>query len=408
MLQIIKKITLVLLLMLSLQAQGGLNQKHLVSLSPQNLAQDVSADKSIEIEYDLAISKRSLPKSAVVLKDSEGKKIRGKVRVKNRKTLIFTPSKELASGEYSVKVKRLNLQEYKSKTNFKRYSKKFCSYFYDDVKECGVYRYACSVKSRKIKYSFSVDDNRAKVISISLNKSSIQLNEDNVTTISVDAEYDNNETVDITDQVEWIMSDSNVISIDKDVITPLSEGTTTLQAKFNSQTTVEISVTVYREINGYKLPPEPDETLNNATLLGVDVNDNGVRDDVERLIIIEESKNNEYPKTQVAIAFQYASAWQNMIENPIIESREYLEKASSCQWYWFNQKLKDTRGFLIRNQWRDKQSGQLGIRLTNKIFNTKERILQRFEFNQACSGQIFDRRDKGLDDCQINLDELGE
>ena len=34
-------------------------------------------------------------------------------------------------------------------------------------------------------------------------------------------------------------------------------------------------------INGHTLPPEPDPDINNATLLGVDSNDNGVRDDVE-------------------------------------------------------------------------------------------------------------------------------
>jgi len=37
-------------------------------------------------------------------------------------------------------------------------------------------------------------------------------------------------------------------------------------------------------VDGHVLPPEPDPVLNNATLLGIDVNNNGVRDDVERWI----------------------------------------------------------------------------------------------------------------------------
>jgi hypothetical protein len=37
-------------------------------------------------------------------------------------------------------------------------------------------------------------------------------------------------------------------------------------------------------INGITVPPEPDATLNAATLAGVDSNSNGVRDDVERKI----------------------------------------------------------------------------------------------------------------------------
>ena len=42
---------------------------------------------------------------------------------------------------------------------------------------------------------------------------------------------------------------------------------------------------IYSEtINDYELPPEPDPKINNATLLGIDSNNNGVRDDVERWI----------------------------------------------------------------------------------------------------------------------------
>jgi hypothetical protein len=37
-------------------------------------------------------------------------------------------------------------------------------------------------------------------------------------------------------------------------------------------------------IDGHVLPPEPDPKVNNATLLGIDSNNNGVRDDVERWI----------------------------------------------------------------------------------------------------------------------------
>ena len=35
-------------------------------------------------------------------------------------------------------------------------------------------------------------------------------------------------------------------------------------------------------VNGYVLPPMPDKKLNDATLKGIDSNDNGIRDDVER------------------------------------------------------------------------------------------------------------------------------
>jgi len=38
------------------------------------------------------------------------------------------------------------------------------------------------------------------------------------------------------------------------------------------------------KINGIEVPPEPDAVKNNATLAGVDVNKNGVRDDIDRKI----------------------------------------------------------------------------------------------------------------------------
>jgi len=160
-------------------------------------------------------------------------------------------------------------------------------------------------------------------------------------------------------------------------------------------------------INGFKLPPEPDEDKNNETLLGIDFNDNGIRDDVERLIIIEEAKNTEFPKTQTAISLQYAFAWQKMIEAPTIESRKYLEDASACQEYFVN---KNTKGLNFKEyrEWEKNHASKLGVHLEDAIFNTKERILRRFEFNRACSGHIFDLSPASIDKCMINIDKIGE
>jgi hypothetical protein len=161
-------------------------------------------------------------------------------------------------------------------------------------------------------------------------------------------------------------------------------------------------------INGFKLPPEPDEDKNNETLLGIDFNRNGIRDDVERLIIIEEAKNNEFPKTQTAISLQYAQAWQKMIETPTLETRKYLEKASACQWYFFNKNTKNISGYRKGRLWRKNHVSILGVKIEDAIFNTKERILRRFEFNRACSGHIFEAKTPSVENCMINIDTLGE
>lgn len=44
-------------------------------------------------------------------------------------------------------------------------------------------------------------------------------------------------------------------------------------------------------INGITVPPEPNPSVNNATLLGVDSNSNGVRDDVERQVATKYGAN---------------------------------------------------------------------------------------------------------------------
>ena len=208
-----------------------------------------------------------------------------------------------------------------------------------------------------------------------------------------------------------IVSDvDNSIKVDyqNKTLIALKDTNLTLKAKIGNIISNPQMLNVYWEVNGHRLPPEPDPKVNNSTLLGVDVNHNGVRDDVERFIIIEEAKNKEFPKTQTAISLQYAWAWQKMIENPSLEIRKYLEDASNCQEYFIN---KHTIGMTYHEyiKWEKMHPGKLGIRLEDKIFNTKERILRRFEFNKACSGHIFDLPEEyTVKSCRTNIDKLGE
>lgn len=69
-------------------------------------------------------------------------------------------------------------------------------------------------------------------------------------------------------------------------------------------------------INGISVPPEPDPVQNNATVAGVDVNSNGVRDDVERKIVVS---NVEISKKMDA-----AKLYQKMLNNPSMASGEVI------------------------------------------------------------------------------------
>ena len=254
----------------------------------------------------------------------------------------------------------------------------------------------------------SVGVTSAAVRAVALSLPVTELPENNTTVASVEVAYSDGRKKLFTSGIAWIIGDPDVLEVKGTKLIARKEGSTTVRAKVGGKLSPQKTVTVYKLINGYRLPPEPDPEINNATLLGLDSNNNGVRDDVERLIILEEAKNIEYPKTQTAIKIQFANAWQKVIEGPVIENNIYLENASECQRYFFSKKTKNIKGYLNRREWRKSHYGILGNELEDKIFNTEERIQQRFKFLEACSGNIFDLKVPQLSACQINIDKLGE
>jgi hypothetical protein len=62
-------------------------------------------------------------------------------------------------------------------------------------------------------------------------------------------------------------------------------------------------------INGISVPPEPTPAINNATLAGVDINANGVRDDVERKLALQ--------STNFSGSMRIANAYQAIVTNSL-------------------------------------------------------------------------------------------
>lgn len=179
---------------------------------------------------------------------------------------------------------------------------------------------------------------------------------------------------------------------------------------------MRISPIVYRfyvpeVINGFKLPPEPEEEKNNETLLGIDFNDNGIRDDAEIYIIKRYAEDPKYPKTKTAIALQYAWASQKVLENPTIESKKYIDDALDCESYWaWKEMQKNTDGLsnFERGLYYSNLASLTDSELKDHIYNTRERIERKFSFNAALSGNIFDGRKESIKNCKTNIDLLGE
>ena len=71
----------------------------------------------------------------------------------------------------------------------------------------------------------------------------------------------------------------------------------------------------YEVINGITVPPEPPAAANNATLKGVDVNANGIRDDIERKIAAN-------VPLELSGALLYANLVQKIVEGAKLSEQE--------------------------------------------------------------------------------------
>jgi len=135
-------------------------------------------------------------------------------------------------------------------------------------------------------------------------------------------------------------------------------------------------------IHGHTLPPEPDAVVNNSTLLGVDSNDNGVRDDVERWIY--HTYKDKHP-IHVDIAIQGAKAWQKVLEDPTKakEIHPIISAASSCEAYFkvcVNEEIKN-----LYSLERITSSDQF----VKIIFNTVERWNAYTQYDTLLSGDSY-------------------
>ncbi len=175
----------------------------------------------------------------------------------------------------------------------------------------------------------------------------------------------------------------------------------------NSETIVKQEVIV---IDGYELPPMPDPYINDETLLGVDVNDNGVRDDVE-IYIYERFKEGANYKIDRAIAMQYAKATQIIISDDpehAYENRTYkvMHDAIDCQWYYFDEQLKDVTDHFKRGKYRYDHK-IFDDETKDRIFDTKERLDAYFKYNDSLSGHVYDSRPTVKEKCIFDIKAFG-
>jgi hypothetical protein len=164
------------------------------------------------------------------------------------------------------------------------------------------------------------------------------------------------------------------------------EGSKVYQGDFQSPYTNE-DYPAGTVINGYVLPPEPDHTENDRTLLGIDVNHNGMRDDIERYIIIKESENPHLPRTWTSVQLQDEKAAQYFWRTGDVKLRK---KALECD-YWVYYHSRPAGSNSLSN------TGYSYL-----LFNTP--IRSEVKYNNAMDPGV----DANASSCDDNLTAFGE
>ncbi|PHR54705.1 MAG: hypothetical protein COA44_12515 [Arcobacter sp.] len=142
-------------------------------------------------------------------------------------------------------------------------------------------------------------------------------------------------------------------------------------------------------INGHTLPPEPDEALNNSTLAGIDSNNNGVRDDVERKIYLNHD-------TEIARQKLMQSA---KVEQKWLEADDLIENAK--EWH----KLMYLRIGCSRYIYYEYNIKLYRITTEDYTFNTRDRVEKYMDYNQALSGGVYSTPNnyKAKSSCDFNI-----
>lgn len=153
--------------------------------------------------------------------------------------------------------------------------------------------------------------------------------------------------------------------------------------KFGFTLLLLLTSNIYSEtINGHTLPPEPDPKINNSTLLGIDSNHNGVRDDVERWIY---QTYKDKHSIHIDIAMQAGKAWQKVLEYPsrAKEIHDYVSAPIYCEGYYKLYASEFNDPILVTEEITTEYFRQ------KIIFNTNDRLDVYFKYNLLLSGDSY-------------------
>jgi hypothetical protein len=127
---------------------------------------------------------------------------------------------------------------------------------------------------------------------------------------------------------------------------------------------------------GNGLPPDPGEA-GMATLAGIDSDQDGIRDDIQRYIALTypDSQKTRAALTQFTLAFHKAIL-ESPIEESALNNAEDIHRAIECLWYIHSESSIKMKNFLKA-----------------EYLNTMERSIAYHDYNTKLSGNVFGSKD---------------
>ena len=168
---------------------------------------------------------------------------------------------------------------------------------------------------------------------LSLESNATTLNLGEKATLALTATYSDKSTKVLTNGTAWLIHPKDAATIQGNTLTALKDTTVTVQDKVGTTLSNKVTLNIYWEVNGHRLPPEPDPAVNNATLLGIDGNHNGVRDDVERKVYTTYKKAVERAVMMQAFKTEQAMLADSDFIKNAREWEKKIWKAINCNDY---------------------------------------------------------------------------
>ena len=131
--------------------------------------------------------------------------------------------------------------------------------------------------------------------------------------------------------------------------------------------------------------------VTNATLLGVDVNDNGVRDDVERWIY----ETYDHP-IERGIFMQTSRAYSSLLTAPLVKHKGNInmDNVNSCFFYW----IYDVKPSPFDKYDFYEHDDEVKI----KQLNTVKRLVAKREYELSLSGGVYSLPPSSKDKCEFD------